>query len=538
MLAFPGPRSNTARRNIIHPAQPVAVSGDLVSLLDFPPAWADRQAFVSNQGARTFAEARENALRYCRVLRERHGVGPGERVGLCLPKCFEAAELIWGILAAGAAYVPVQFQGPPARLNAILRSTGPRLLLTTAAMASRLAADSSWPGLPVCSIEPVGSGEEPSILAGIAPASGHVRGDPGELAAIYFTSGSTGDPKGVMLSGASIRAALNLIIRDDEMSGEDRLVSHTSLHYAAYDLFLPFATGCRVFLLSDREALLPAGLARALEREKITVWRSTVTGLRLLLESGELAARHLGALRLLGIFGERLPVPLLRQLRALLPACRFGINYGATEAYRIASFDAPREIPDDLLSLPIGELRPEYILSLRDEDDREAMDGEVGEICIEGAPVLLGYWNDPLLTAARQLSGRRHTWRSGDFGYRDANGLLRLVGRRDQMVKIRGHRFDLGEVENLLRNQPGVRDAFAVFFEGSGVYAAVLAEADGIRAPALQRTCANALPIFARPSRIAFLEAFPTLPTGKLDRMALRTRLAEEVDRARRIAGE
>src|SRR4029077_18407505 len=83
MLAFPGPRSNTARRNIIHPAQPVAVSGDLVSLLDFPPAWADRQAFVSNQGARTFAEARENALRYSRVLRERHGVGPGERVGLC-----------------------------------------------------------------------------------------------------------------------------------------------------------------------------------------------------------------------------------------------------------------------------------------------------------------------------------------------------------------------------------------------------------------------------------------------------------------------
>jgi acyl-coenzyme A synthetase/AMP-(fatty) acid ligase len=166
------------------------------------------------------------------------------------------------------------------------------------------------------------------------------------------------------------------------------------------------------------------------------------------------------------------------------------------------------------------------------------MDGEVGEICVEGAPVLLGYWNDPQLTAARQLSGRPHTWRSGDFGYRGANGLLRLVGRRDQMVKIRGHRFDLGEVESLLRNQPGVRDAFAVFVEGSGIHAAVLAGADGVLAPALQRVCAKALPVFARPSRIAFLEAFPTLPTGKLDRVALRARLAEGVDQGRQIAGE
>ena len=477
-------------------------------------------------------------LRYCRLLREHYRVGPADRVGLCLPKSFEAIELIWGILAAGAAYVPVQFQGPPARLNAILRSTGPKLLLTTAAMANRLAADSGWTGLPVCCLETAGSGEEASILSGISPDAGPVHGKPDELAAIYFTSGSTGDPKGVMLPQASIRAGLGLIGRDDEMTQEDRLVSHTSIHYAAYDPFLPFAVGCQVFLLSDREALLPAGLARALESEKITVWRSTVTGLRLLLESGELAARDLTQLRLLGIFGERLPVPLLRQLRALLPACRLGINYGATEAYRIASFDAPRDIPGDLLSLPIGELRPEYALSLRDENNREAMDGEVGEICVEGPPVLLGYWNDPQLTAARQLSGRPHTWRSGDFGYRGANGLLRLVGRRDQMVKIRGHRFDLGEVESLLRNQPGVRDAFAVFVEGSGVHAAVLAEADGVLAPALRRACAKALPVFARPSRIAILEAFPTLPTGKLDRVALRARLAEGIDRGRQIAVE
>lgn len=501
---------------------------DLTSLLAFPASWADRQAFASSQGERTFAQVRENVLRFSRLLRERHGVGSGTRVSLCLPKSLEAFELIWGVLAAGAAYVPVQFQGPPARLNAILRSTGPRLLVTTAAMADRLIDDSGWPGIPVCHLEPAEGAQEISLLSGIVPDSTPASVNPDDLAAIYFTSGSTGDPKGVMLSQASIRAGLDLVIRDDAMRAEDRLLSHTSIHYAAYDLFMPFAVGCRAFLLSDREALLPAGLARALEHHRLTVWRSSVTGLRLALESGEFAGRNLSALRLVGIFGERLPVAILRQLQAMLPGARIGINYGATEAYRIASIDAPRHVPDNLISLPMGAVHPEYALSLRNEDDREVDDGEIGEICVEGAPVLLGYWNDRSLTAARQLSGRPHSWRSGDFGYRGSDGSLRLVGRRDQMVKIRGHRFDLGEAEAVLRSQPGVRDAFAVYFEKSGIHAALLAKPNEALFAALRLACARHLPAFARPARFLFLEDFPTLPTGKADRMALHARLAED----------
>jgi len=141
--------------------------------------------------------------------------------------------------------------------------------------------------------------------------------------------------------------------------------------------------------------------------------------------------------------------------------------------------------------------------------------------------VLLGYWNDHAMTAARQLSGRPHSWRSGDFGYRGADGLLHLVGRRDQMVKIRGHRFDLGEAEAVLRNQAGVRDAFALYFEKSGIHAAILANPSEVSAAALLHTCANRLPVFARPSRFVFLEKFPTLPTGKVDRVALRACLAD-----------
>ena len=107
-------------------------------MLAFPADWADRPAFASSRGERTFAQVRANVLRFCRLLRERYGIGPGARVSLCLPKSPETFELIWGILAAGAAYVPVQFQGPAGRINAILRSTKPSLLVTTAAMADRM----------------------------------------------------------------------------------------------------------------------------------------------------------------------------------------------------------------------------------------------------------------------------------------------------------------------------------------------------------------------------------------------------------------
>jgi acyl-coenzyme A synthetase/AMP-(fatty) acid ligase len=239
---------------------------------------------------------------------------------------------------------------------------------------------------------------------------------------------------------------------------------------------------------------------------------------------------------MVGFFGEPLPIALLRRLVAALPACRFTFNYGATEAYRITSFQIPPTLPDDLVSLPIGPDRPEYAVSLRDGADAEVEDGAVGELCVEGAPVMLGYWKDPALTASRRLSGRPHSWRSGDFAYRDAAGLLHLVGRQDQMIKIRGHRFDLGEIEAVLRSQPGVRDAVAALVAreagNAEVRAALLAEPSETIRTAVRLACAKRLPAFARPSRLLMFEQFPLLPSGKVDRMTLQRRLREVGDRS------
>jgi len=488
-------------------------------------------------GQLTFAEMREGMLRCSRFLRERHGVGPGDRVALCLPKSLEAVQVILGIVAAGAAYVPIQFQGPAARLNSILRSTEPKLLLTTAPMVDQLAAEGGWPGLPTGRLAAAEGGQGlQALLSGVSPDAQPLPQRPESLAAIYFTSGSTGDPKGVMISQGNIAASVALVAGIDGLNEHDRMVSHTNLHYAAYDMFFPFAVGAEIFLLSDREAMIPAGVASAVERERATVWRSTITALRLLLESGELASRDLSSLRMVGVFGEPLPIPLLRRIREALPPCRFMFNYGATEAYRITTFEVPQAIPDDLVSLPIGPDQPGYSISLRDDGDAEVEDGAVGELCVEGAPVMQGYWKDPAMTARRQLAGRPHSWRSGDFAYRDAAGLLHLVGRQDHMVKIRGHRFDLGEIEAVLRSQPGVRDAVAALVAKDGgdaeIQAALLAEDSETIRTALRLACAKRLPAFARPSRVAMFEEFPLLPSGKVDRMALQRKLRAGSDRS------
>ena len=154
----------------------------------------------------------------------------------------------------------------------------------------------------------------------------------------------------------------------------------------------------------------------------------------------------------------------------------------------------------------------------------EVDEGEVGEICVVSPAVTTGYWGDSKLTASRRLAGIADSFRTGDFAFRDEDGLLHSIGRRDQMVKIRGQRLDLGEVEAVLRLHPQVRDAFAVTRGAPDVEvgAVVLCEGDQALFEQLQDLCHRRLPSYGRPTRILALSQFPMLSTGKIDRQALR----------------
>ncbi len=477
----------------------------------------------------------EGMLRIAGWLTGEMGIVPGDRVAICLPKSLAAVQLLYGILAASATYVPLQFRGPPARLATILGSVRPRLLLTTREMSARLSAFHGMASsLRMVTIEDDGGGcDLEHFLATSASAASIPEVDAEAPGAIYFTSGSTGEPKGVVLSHQSIAMTLAWVQESRQEGPDDCLISLAGLHYvASIGLFFPILSGSSQFLLPESQAMFPDQVGSIIERERITQLLITSTALRLLSEGGALERRDLGALRRVEFFGEPFPVPLLRQIMAILPGTEFVNIYGATEAYDMANYAVPRPLPENLQALPLGKPCPRYELMLRDDDGAEVPKGAVGEICVRGPQVMSGYWDDPELTAMRRLDGRPDSYRTGDLATIDDAGLLHLVGRRDQMIKLRGHRIDLGEVEAVLKAHPAVHDAVALLAPAqqteSQIHAFVVAESSGHLMNDLGRLCRERLPRFSQPARISVLNEFPLLSTGKVDRQALNLRVSRE----------
>ena len=262
-----------------------------------------------------------------------------------------------------------------------------------------------------------------------------------------------------------------------------------------------------------------------MEREKTTVWHATSTQLAQLVQGGRLERHDLGALRSVRFFGERMAPAILRVAMDRLPRARFQCRYGASEAFALTAYDLPRPLPADLVDMPLGETTGCFELSLRDEAGNEVAPGETGEICAIGPAALVGYWKRPDLTAAVRLAGMANSYRTGDLAFVDPDGNYHFAGRRDHQVKIRGHRFELGEIEAVLKSQDGVRDAvafLAVNDRGTReVRACVLSDRGESILDELTATCLRRLPAFARPARIAVMDRFPMLGAGKVDRLAL-----------------
>jgi len=491
--------------------------------LELPDDWRDREIFRDRTGAVTFAGLRDRMLAAAGWLLDR--VDPGARIALCLPRSIPAAEAIHGANAAGATCVPLQHRGPPARLVEILEQVRPRLLVATPEMAARLAAVRPL-DMPVALLE---TGDSRRPWDGASAPRSLPLVEPDALAAIYFTSGSTGKPKGVLWSHRMLESAVDFFVRCRGLGPEDRMLGHIGLHYSpAVDLFYPLAGGCSLYLLADEDAMFAERIADALAADGTTLFATTASTLRLLLDAGALETRRFRKLRRLDIMGERLAMPLLRRLSDALPTTALVNVYGATEAFDMAQFPVPRPLPAAMEALPLGRPVGNLEVTLRDDAGAEAAPGEVGEICVAGPCVTPGYLDDPALTATKRVGGRADSYRTGDLGSFDEGGLLRLVGRNDQTVKLRGHRFDLGEIEAVLKTHPAVRDAVAFASELAAgeaeVRAAVLSDAPDDLSAVLQRLARERLPAFAVPRRIAVERSFPLLATGKVDRLALRAR--------------
>ncbi|MFF7992001.1 amino acid adenylation domain-containing protein [Kitasatospora xanthocidica] len=412
----------------------------------------------------TYGELAQRALRVAAVLRDQ-GAGPGEPVAVTLPKGPEQLVAVLGVLAAGAAYLPVGVDQPAARRERIVGVAGARLAVT----------------------EEVLRQAEAGVPAALAQAS------PDDLAYVIFTSGSTGEPKGVEITH---RAAANTVTDVNErfgVGGQDRTLAVSALDFdlSVYDVFGPLSTGGAVVLIGEEDRRDARRWLELVRRHGVTVWNTVPALLDMLLTVAE-AADPPEPLRLALVSGDWVGLDLPGRLAVLRPRCRFVALGGATEAAIWSNCFEVAGVDPAWRSVPYGRPLRGQRFRVVDALGRDCPDGVPGELWIGGAGVARGYRGAVELTARRFVAHAGERWyRTGDLGRYWADGTLEFLGRADQQVKLRGHRIELGEIEAALRSGPGVGQAVAaVVGEGTGrrlvagvVPVVGLAAVDGSGAP-------------------------------------------------------
>jgi amino acid adenylation domain-containing protein len=428
------------------------------------------------------------------------GVRPGDLVGLGLPRTADAVAALLGVLRAGAAYVPVDPQHPPARIASVLADAGVRAVIATPALAGHLD------GIPVVT----GPAE--------ATAGALHQPDPEDLAYVVHTSGSTGRPKGVAARHGAFAERVRAMRDTLRLSEVDAvvLVVPMTTDVAQLAIFAALAGGGRLVLAADDMAQDPASLGALLGGSGATMMQASPTTWRLLVESGW---RPPAGFRLLS-GGEALTADLKARLCAT--GAEVWDNYGPSEVTvfcfgtRLSGPDAPHWVP--------AAGAANYLLG----DDLEPVpDGVPGQLFVGGTGLARGYLGMPRTTADVFLpdphSSTPGAWMyaTGDIGRRLPGGRIEVLGRRDHQLKIRGFRIELGEIENVLVAHPGVRAAVVHPVPGPQLAAYVIVQDPAASIAELRQYAADMLPGYMVPTHFLLLDAFPRLPNGKVDRAAL-----------------
>ena len=510
----------------------------VIHLADYLEASAERYgsrtAVVDSEGlSLTYAELNQQADALAAFL-TRHGVGPGDRVGVVLPKSIAAVVSLFGIMKAGAAYVPVDYTAPPERGRRILTDCQVRAVVVHDSCIEVCPADR--PDLIVVAVG--GTHERATSFddalaegAGAGPVPTLVR-SLDDLAYILYTSGSTGMPKGVMLTHRNATSFVDWCSSVFDPTPGDRFSSHAPFHFdlSVLDIYVPLKHGASLFLISEDLGKDPKRLAQFIARNQLTVWYSTPSILTLLVQFGKLESQDCASLRLVLFAGEVFPVKHLRALQQRWPAPVYYNLYGPTETNVCTFARIPKAIPEEReVPYPIGPACSHCQPLVLDADEREVTPGDEGLLYIAGPSVFLGYWNRPAENASAFLERNGTRWyNTGDVvrWASDEEGFV-YVGRRDRMVKRRGYRIELGEIERALYLHPDVREAAVVASPDAdaGVQiAAFLSCRDGVRPSIIQMKtfCSEHLPGYMSPDRFLFHEQLPRTSTDKVDYQSLR----------------
>ena len=360
-----------------------------------------------------------------------------------------------------------------------------------------------------------------------------------DLAYILFTSGSTGTPKGVMLSHLNALTFVNWSVATFGITAEDRLSNHAPFNFdlSVFDIFVAIKAGAAISLVPEGLSVFPPQLSSFIQDQKITVWYSVPMVLTLLQARGKLEERDFGSLRWVLFAGEVFPTKHLRALMEKLPHPRYANLYGPTETNVCAYYEVKALSPEQTAPIPIGKACANTgLVAIDSNGKRVSAPGTEGLLYARGSTVMQGYYGRPENTAACFIPnpfavGREEKlYCTGDWVTLDENGDYLFVGRKDHMIKTRGYRVELGEIEAVMVAHPAVDEAVAIPIPdeaiGNTIYAVVTTADNGsIDSTQLKQHCAEKLPAYMVPEKIEVRKSLPRTDNGKIDRRRLQSEL-------------
>jgi len=497
-------------------------------------------ALVCGRESIDYGELDALTNRIARLLVEA-GCEPGDRVGILLPKSVPAIAAMLGSLKAGCIYVPLDTGSPTARLAKIVDACEPKYVLASSASAGLLdglfpehakSAGIGWfgPDTP-----PEGLGAAfcwDDVLR--TPATPLPCGNTAQDAAhILFTSGSTGVPKGVVITHSNIMSFLEWAARCFRPSPSDRISCHPPLHFdlSTFDIYGTFMAGAELHLVPPAISLLPHKLAEFIRSSRLTQWFSVPSALKYMAQFDVLRADDFPSLDRLLWCGEALPAPVLIYFMERLPHVAFTNLYGPTETTIASSFYTVPSCPkDEKAEIPIGRACDGERLLVLDDALQPTPPGDIGALYIQGDGLSPGYWRDPEKTRSVFLEddARGRMYNTGDLARTGEDGLIYLLGRADSQIKSRGYRIELGEIEAALCALGVLRECAVVAirsegFEGMTICCAYALPERGSLEPAdLRARLMEFLPSYMLPSQWMHFDALPLNGNGKVDRPRLK----------------
>jgi acyl-CoA ligase (AMP-forming) (exosortase A-associated) len=485
---------------------------------------AGRPAVVD--GARTLTHAALRAWSIaCAERLRRAGLERGDRVAILLPKSLEECAAIFGASLADGVFVPINPVLRPAQVRHVLADCGARILLTDRALHDALGdALSGLDALDTVLLTedwvPGTGASAPLDRPGREVAIGE------DLAAILYTSGSTGSPKGVMLSHRNLLAGTRIVASYLDLSRDDRILSLLpfSFDYGLNQLLTAVAVRASVILAGFR---LGNDIVEALRTHRITGLAGVPTIWTILARAApKLATTPLPDLRYVTNSGGALPTETVERLRRRLPDTRIFLMYGLTEAFR-STFLPPEEI--DRLPNSIGRAIPECEVFAVTPEGRRTRPGEPGILVHRGPTVSLGYWNRPEETAQvlrpnpirSGAEGGEIVCYSGDLVVEDAEGYFHFVGRADAMIKSAGYRISPSEVEEVLMAAATLRQCAVIGLPdavlGQRLHAVAVPGPDPVDVEGVLRNAALRLAPYMAPRSLELVADLPLTPNGKVD---------------------